>query len=365
MLRVAFGLLRHGVEVHAAFPQAAGTSSMITDCEASGVIYWPFDYDGDSLISRCRQVRKLLKDVRPDVVQLTAGWPTEVIEPALACALMSVPMLAIFQLAREPIVLAEPRLKRLAWARSRQQQWMAVSQNNLSSLQHTFRMQLGEMGVLYNGIEIPSDNYGGEVREILRREVRAELGIPVATRILLTTSRLDPQKGHADLLQIGRGLIDRFSDICFVWAGDGLAGDGKARERLETEIQKRGLQDHFRLLGYRTDIERLIHASDLFVFPSHFEGGCSSSVREAMVHRLPIVCSDAGGIPEILIDGRHALLFPAHDTGRMLSQLSEALNQPARMRTLAENGRKRIEEFSSERMVETYLAAFRKLTLRS
>ncbi len=107
MLRVAFGLLMYGIEVHAAFPRAEGTASMAADCRAAGVPYRPFDCDARTVASRCRQVRRLLKEVRPDVVQITAGWPTQAIEPALGCALESVPMLAVFQLAPEPIALPQ------------------------------------------------------------------------------------------------------------------------------------------------------------------------------------------------------------------------------------------------------------------
>jgi glycosyltransferase involved in cell wall biosynthesis len=80
-----------------------------------------------------------------------------------------------------------------------------------------------------------------------------------------------------------------------------------------------------------------------------------------MVHKLPIVSSDAGGIPEVLDDGYHALLFPAGDIAKMLAHVNEALSNPDKMRSLAECARKRIEQFSSERMVENYLAVLRQL----
>ncbi len=270
-------------------------------------------------------------------------------------------MLAVFQLAPDVLSLPEPCLKRLARARSRRQRWMAVSQNNLLHLQRTFAMHGEEMGILYNGIDIEPDICDGHKREALRRDVRSELGLPADTRLLLTTSRLDPQKGHSDLLQIVPMVIARFPDVRFVWAGEGWRGDGTERQRLESEIRQHNLQEHVRLLGYRTDIERLLGASDLFIFPTHREGGCSSSIREAMVHKLPIVSSDAGGIPEVLRDGSHALLFPVQDIAGMFAKVNEALSNPEKMRSLAEHARKRIEEFSSERMVENYLAVLREL----
>lgn len=358
MLRVAFGLLQHGVEVHAAFPLTEGTASMAADCEAAKVPYISFDCDARTAAFRYRQMRGLLEVVRPDVVQFTAGWPTRVIEPAMICALKGIPMLAVFQLAREPIPLPAQSLKRLAWARSRRQRWMAVSQQNLLQLQETFATRQGEMGILHNGIDIRMSSKPDT--EAVRRDFRSELNVPADARLLLTTGRLDPQKGHADLLRIVPMVIDKFPDVRFIWAG-GSSGDGRERKKLEAEIRRQNLQEHVRLLGYRTDVDRLLSASDLFIFPSLSEGGCSSSIREAMVYKVPIVSSDAGGIPEVLSDGSHALLFPVQDTVKMLAQVNQALSEPDRMRSLAEQARKRIEEFSSERMVENYLAVLNEL----
>jgi glycosyltransferase involved in cell wall biosynthesis len=365
MLRVACGLARHGVDVHAAFPRAPGTLTMIADCEKAGVTYWPFDLHsrfgllprGLSVSSNVQMLR-LLKTAQPDVVQITAGWPTRVWPGALSCAIYNVPLLVVFQTAHEEAFLSPLRLKLLSWARQRRQRWMAVSQQNSILLRKTFGSRSGDMGVLYNGIEI--DTGAGELSEAeteaLRREVRIELSVPFDTRLLLTTARLSGQKGFGDLLQAVPKIIEQFPDVVFVWAGD-----GEQRQLLETQVQQRNLQAHVRFLGYRTDISRLLRASDLFVFPSHYEGGCSSAIREAMAHRLPIVCSDAGGIPEVLCNGTHALLFKSRDIHGMLAQLRTALSAPAEMRKLADEARQRIMDFSSERMVNDYFSVLKEL----
>ena len=80
-----------------------------------------------------------------------------------------------------------------------------------------------------------------------------------------------------------------------------------------------------------------------------------------MVHRIPIVSSDAGGIPEVFVNGSHALLFPVQDMVGMRAKVNEALASPNRMRSLAERARIRIEDFSSERTVQKYLAVLRGL----
>jgi glycosyltransferase involved in cell wall biosynthesis len=308
------------------------------------------------------QVLRLLTTVRPDVVQLTAGWPTRVWPGALTCALCNIPLLVVVQTAHEEAFLSPLRVRLLGWARRQRQRWMAVSQQNLILLQKTFGAHPDEIGILYNGIEIDpkTDEPTEAAVEALRRDVRTELSIPVDSRFLLTTARLTGQKGYDDLLQIAPRIIDEFPDVIFVWAGD-----GERRQFLETQVRKRNLQTHVRILGYRADIVRLLGASDLFVFPSHWEGGCSNAIREAMVHRVPIVCSDAGGIPEVLHNGTHALVFKVRDIEGMLAQLRAALNDPTKMRVLADRARQRIAEFSSDRMVDEYFAVLSELGCRS
>jgi glycosyltransferase involved in cell wall biosynthesis len=365
MLRVALGLAARGVDVHAAFPRVPATLSMITDCEKAGVTYRPFDLHSRFgllprrfSVSSNIQMLRLLKSVQPDVVQITAGWPTQVWPAALSCALYNMPALVVFQMAHDKVGFPLLYLKLLAWARRRRQRWMAVSQQNLITLQKTFRARPNEFGVLYNGVEINSgaDKETDAARAVLRQDVRKELSIPVDAKLLLTTARLTGQKGHGDLLHIIPDIIAEFPEVIFVWAGD-----GDQRSYLEAQVQQTSLQRHVRVLGYRTDISRLLRASDLFVFPSHYEGGCSSAIREAMVHRLPMVCSDAGGIPEILSNDIHALLFRVRDIRGMLAQLRTALNEPTKMRLLADRARQRILEFSCDRMVDEYFAVLSEL----
>ena len=80
-----------------------------------------------------------------------------------------------------------------------------------------------------------------------------------------------------------------------------------------------------------------------------------------MVHRLPIVCSDAGGIPEVLHNGTHALIFKVRDIEGMLVQLRTALNYPANMRRWRTKRVNAYTEFSSNRMVAYYFAILTQL----
>lgn len=365
MLRVAVGAAQRGWEVHAAFPQTEGTASMLQTCLAAGIRVHTFDVLYNRSLPRAalkvvriQRTLHLLKKVRPDVAQITLGWPTEAPGFALACALANVPALVVFQLAPEKVAFPPFLLRACAWAGTRRQQWVAVSEQNFRALRESFQVSDNQLKLIYNGAESEAaeNRFCIEKIPLLRREVRSELGVPENSRLLLTTGRLNGQKGHADILAVAGVLLQEFPDIRFVWAGT-----GEEQEALEKTVREQSLERSVLFLGYRSDVPRLLKASDLFLFPSHFEGGCSSSIREAMVHELPIVASDAGGIPEVVRHHRHGLLFPARDTNALHQTLRHALACPDSMQEMARNARARIQEFSAERMIENYLAAFEEI----
>ncbi len=267
IMRVACGAARHGFEVHAAFPKVEGTASMVQECEAAGISHRPFDWRPSRQAVECKaalpaalfqipwflQMRRLLRDVRPDVVQLTVNSWRGLWVSSLSCAHFGVPTLVVFQgPGGAKWAMSPARIKAFAWARRRQQRWMAVSQNNVAPLQVIFETRADEFGILPNGIEIvgpPSKQEG----ETLRLELCDELGLTPGAKLLLTTGRLVRAKGYADLLSIVPKVIDRFSDAIFIWAGE-----GKMRGLLEQEVRQRGMEHHVRFLGYRSDIDRLL-----------------------------------------------------------------------------------------------------------
>lgn len=359
MLQVAAGAARHGWDVHAAFPQTRGTASMVQECLAQGIHYHhvpllPSKPTGLTLYTTL----SLLKAVVPDVVQVTLGWPNEVYEFGLACGLLKIPALFVFQLVPEDLRLNSLLNLAAAWGRARNQQWAAVSKHNRYFLSKFCRIPQEQIPILYNGIETRMDltESTPEQRNQIRRDVCREFGLPESCRLMLTVGRLSTQKGYFELLEAAGALVQDFPHVRFLWAGS-----GPKKNRLIRLVRKKGLEEYVLFLGYRSDIPRLLKAADLFVFPTRFEGGCSSSIREAMAHGLPIVSSGVSGIPEIVEHNHYGLLFSRGNIEEMLQSIRWALCHPDAMREMARNARRRIEEFSTERMVEGYIQAFERL----
>ncbi|MDJ0579808.1 glycosyltransferase family 4 protein [Crocosphaera sp.] len=360
-LTIGKAAINQGWEVNAAFPQTEKTTSLIKDFQEIGITYHPLDIApvaGKRLklfrehIPHCYRSFSLLKKVNPDVVHLTVPWPFWCFDTLVTCAVLNIPTVVVFQLFPGHYHYSNLRLKAYQWAYNRRQKWIAISNNNRDFISESFKIPKEEFPVVYNGAKTSSEflNYSPEDTLNLRNQVRQEIGINYDDIILLTVGRLHFHKGYQDLVKVISPIIQEFNHAKFVWVGE-----GDKREYLVEQINKHNLNNHVILLGYRKDVPRLMKASDLFVFPTYIEGGQSFVVSEAMAYNLPIITSDASGIPEILDNKIHGLLFAKGDKEQLKQAIFWALKNPEAMQEMSKNSALRLQDFSEEKMTEETL----------
>ena len=133
--------------------------------------------------------------------------------------------------------------------------------------------------VLNNAID--AERYGYDAN--IRAEVRKELGIPADAFTAGHVGRFMPQKNHGFLLRIFAELPDNAMLL--------LVGDGELRAENEHLAEELGIRDRVIFAGLRRDVERMLQAMDVFVFPSLYEG-LPLSVIEAQAAGLPCLISD-------------------------------------------------------------------------
>ena len=136
-----------------------------------------------------------------------------------------------------------------------------------------------------------------------RAAIRAALGVPDTTPVVIIVSRLVRHKGHPELLQ----AMERVPGAELWVVGDRLPSDHG--EEIEAMFAASPLGQRLRLLGYRRDVADLLAAADVFALPSHFEG-LPMSVIEAMLTGLPVVATAIRGPREQVVPGETGLLVP-------------------------------------------------------
>jgi glycosyltransferase involved in cell wall biosynthesis len=140
-----------------------------------------------------------------------------------------------------------------------------------------------------------------------------------------------------------------------------IGGDGPQSGLLAAQIATLGLANRVRLAGFVSDVPKFMTQLTLFVLPSRSEG-LGLVLIEAMAAGLPVVATDVGGIPEVVVHGETGLLVPPEDAGALATAIRQVLADPALAARMGEAGRIRAATyFSAERMAEQTVALYREL----
>jgi len=200
-----------------------------------------------------------------------------------------------------------------------------------------------------------SDGAAAEAR-LTRRPVRERAG-PVR---LLFVGRLVERKGVHILIRALARVRERADATLTV------IGDGPRAVALEAEARRVGVDRFVRFAG-RVDEEALREAyrtSDLFVLPAVVDGkgdteGLGVVLLEALEFGLPLIASDAGGIPDIVRDGKTGLLVPPDDAGALAEAILRVVEDPAAARERVERGRAHMREhFGLPSVVDRLLGCY-------
>ena len=235
---------------------------------------------------------------------------------------------------------------------------IAVSNEVRSSIMASYHVNgQPKVRTIYNGIGRPP---GGTKRSGLdeRREVYEELGIPCGHKVVISVANLRPEKGHLLLLQAARQILQEDRQVTFL-----LVGQGEMEEALRAEALHLDLGGNLVLAGHRTDVFRLLRASDLFILPSDYEG-LPVSLLEAMAVGLPAVCTRVGGVPEVITHGVHGLLVVPGDPLALASSVLRLLRDGDLRRRMGRAGADRIAwQFTVESMVAQTEDLYRELVV--
>ena len=197
-------------------------------------------------------------------------------------------------------------------------------------------------------------------REHARARVRETVG---GDRVIALVGRLDPHKGHREVLAVLPRLREKH-DVRALFVGADDPAHRGYREELTAEIAAAGLESAVALPGFRADSVELIAGCDALVIPSVTsrgglgKEGFSLVALEALGVGTPVVAYDHGGPPEVL--GDCGLLVPPGDRGALGDALLQLLDDEGLQQRLAECGRRRARErFSLSAMIEAMETRYR------
>ena len=215
--------------------------------------------------------------------------------------------------------------------------------------------------VLYGGVDLGQfdpTQYDAQSKE----QLRSGLGIAPGRPLIGAIGNLNPMKGHTYFVEAARQIKDALPQARFIIVGRKLETAPACWQRLQNQVAELGLQNDVIFPGFREDIPALLSILDVFVLSSVRES-CPCVLLEAMAMKVPVVTTDVGAAPELVIDHQTGRVVPARDGGALARAVLACLTQPAEQtQAMVEAARKRVEtEFEIGRIANQQKQVYEEL----
>ncbi len=176
---------------------------------------------------------------------------------------------------------------------------------------------------------------------------------------IFSCGRLNPCKGHADLIEAVARLRDGGIDATLTIAGEDEAGGTTYHRELDRIIRARKMQPWVKLLGAVSEevVREELERAHIFSLAS-LQEPLGVAIMEAMALCAPVVVTGAGGVPELVTDGEDGLLVQPQDPGALATALRRVLEDPVLATRLGQAGRQKIEESFDSRRSAKVLARY-------
>jgi glycosyltransferase involved in cell wall biosynthesis len=208
-----------------------------------------------------------------------------------------------------------------------------------------FRRARPRVAVLYNAVSPPRE-YPPRRGE----RFRSEWGFPSSARIVGSVGQIAPWKGQHIFLGAAARLAADFPDAYFAVIGGPLYGAHSYRAELVEQARRAGLGSRVRFVGQLDDAASAMETFDVLVHTPVEAEPFGRVIVEAMARGVPVVASRAGGITEIMEDGREGFLTEVGAADEVAAALAFLLDDPLTAAALGAQGRETYERrFSLDR----------------
>jgi glycosyltransferase involved in cell wall biosynthesis len=214
----------------------------------------------------------------------------------------------------------------------------------------------GRLLTVHNGIELSS------FTKVTRgsTETRRAIGIPANAQVITTVAVLRGPKGIDSMIRAMPAVLRKHADAHYL-----IVGDGEHEGTLKSAAHQLGLSRRVVFVGRRSDIPELMSASDVFVLPSLREA-LPTVLAEAMAASLPIVATNVGGIPEMVIPHVNGFLVPPGAPDSLALSCISLLDNPDAARDMGIRGRQIAERrFGIEAHASRLRALYEEVLARS
>tara|TARA_B100001564_G_scaffold358036_1_gene375695 strand:+ start:859 stop:2070 length:1212 start_codon:yes stop_codon:yes gene_type:complete len=205
---------------------------------------------------------------------------------------------------------------------------------------------------IHNGLEKLKNN-----REFLGKKI----SLSANDKVIMMIGTYEKHKGHEFLMRAMVDVYKKHPDVHLVIIGSGSRIEKKGIQDL---IEKYNPSKNIHLLGFVADASRLIKEADLFVIPSQSDESFGLTAVEAMLHRVPIISTDIGALPETMGDNGHCGYYSSPKKPEIFADnICTLIKDEEKSIKLGINGEKRARErYTPKKMSKDYYDVIQRLT---
>jgi len=191
---------------------------------------------------------------------------------------------------------------------------------------------------IHNAVD--ADYFDPDKKLDSRPSIREQFGIPKDAALAGIAARMNPWKGHYELIGAVSRLRETYPKLHVMILGSNVP---EFRAAFEKTAREGGIADRVHFGGYQNDVRPFLREFDLFVHPSYGEP-FGLAIVEAMAMRKPVIACDTGGVPEIITHGRDGWLVEERSTEAVAAAISTLLHDGELCRQLGQRARDTVRD---------------------
>lgn len=228
----------------------------------------------------------------------------------------------------------------------------AVSNNLREETYKSFQIEK-DIEVIYNFV----DTERFKRREAELKHFRDAIA-PNGEKVLLHVSNFRKVKRVPDVIKVFAQVREQVPAKLL------LVGDGPDRPTIECMCREMGLCGDVRFVGKQEQLEDVMSISDLFLLPSDYES-FGLAALEAMAAEVPVISSNAGGLPEVNIHGETGYLSPVGDVNSMAKHAIELLTDEKKLARVRKGALEQAQRFHISNVIPQYEALYEEVINRT
>lgn len=210
--------------------------------------------------------------------------------------------------------------------------------------------------LLPNGIDT---NKFCPVSDSQKKSLRSRLSISDDTVLFIFVGRIVKSKGIPVLIRAWNEIYKKYPGVKLLLVGSGSYSFDNYEHEVKKFIEDNSLRESVLMVDEVDDVDRYLKASDVFVFPSEYEG-FPLATMEAMACGLPVIMTNVGG-SQLIDSYRNGIVIERNSREELQKAIEWILNHPSDMLKMGMNARNTISSYSMDNLADKYISMSKSL----